>query len=500
MTKTNPKSFRELHLDRDSSGVCPFHHASREEEISTYDPLATGPRIDPWRYYEWLALNHDGPVYKIPSEQHYYMVSGYDEVKAVLYDPETYSSQLYEGRDIPLVLFLSGKSHKRVRGALQPFFTREAVAGYQEKVQKITDDFTEKWIEKGTCDLVSNWSSMISLKVVAQILGLDTSKGNLLRLLKYANAIDRAVFPLGGPGERPTPDMMGQVARPMARELTWASPKIIQLTALIGIKETMALVESIPITVGRNRSPRPNYTGLADGVDAIASLTLTICKQLKQTTAGKPGWQGSVARLRRAVARDHVIYRLAQGMKTDEISLPEIIMACLLVLVGGGSTTASLLETMVITLAQNPRFIPYLRAHPEAQSPFIEELLRIYPSLARTLRRTTQDVELGGTHLPAGSQLILLNGAANVDPKKFPEPWSFLPGRSGQKHHLAFGRGVHYCLGAHLARLEAACALRSLLEKADHIGIDDRHPPEFIVNRDTGIYGFESLWVKTEQR
>ncbi|MFM8601618.1 MAG: cytochrome P450 [Actinomycetota bacterium] len=131
----------------------------------------------------------------------------------------------------------------------------------------------------------------------------------------------------------------------------------------------------------------------------------------------------------------------------------------------GGESTASLLGTAVTLLATDTALQQRLREEPHLLGAFIEETLRLEPPFRAHYRHVLTDTELGGVALPAGSLVLLLWGAANRDPAHFSEPDAFRLDRPGVKGHLAFGRGLHFCLGAPLARLEAATVLRLLLDR-----------------------------------
>ena len=131
----------------------------------------------------------------------------------------------------------------------------------------------------------------------------------------------------------------------------------------------------------------------------------------------------------------------------------------------GGESTASLLGTTVATLATSPELQEQVRARPELLGAFTEEMLRLEPPFRAHHRHVLHDTELAGVALPADSRILLLWGAANRDPDHFEAPDEFRLDRAISKGHLTFGKGLHFCLGAPLARLEATTVLRMLLER-----------------------------------
>src|SRR5947209_618257 len=138
-----------------------------------------------------------------------------------------------------------------------------------------------------------------------------------------------------------------------------------------------------------------------------------------------------------------------------------------------GESTASLLGSAAWILADRPEVQRRLRENPELLSGFIEETLRFEPPFRGHYRHVCHDTTLAGVELPAGSHLLLMWGAANRDPAHFDAPDEFRLNRTAAKGHLAFGRGVHFCVRAALARLEAQIVLRQVLEHTTWIEATD---------------------------
>jgi cytochrome P450 len=146
----------------------------------------------------------------------------------------------------------------------------------------------------------------------------------------------------------------------------------------------------------------------------------------------------------------------------DALSESELISTVTLLLVAGHETTRSLIGGGALALLRHPGQLAVLREHPELTGQAVEEMLRYDPSVQLVVRYALRDAQVGGTAIPAGSSILLLLGAANRDETVFPDPDRFEVGRDAHRH-LAFGHGIHFCLGAPLARLEATVALRCLL-------------------------------------
>jgi cytochrome P450 family 144 len=138
-----------------------------------------------------------------------------------------------------------------------------------------------------------------------------------------------------------------------------------------------------------------------------------------------------------------------------------------------GESTASLLGSAAWILADRADIQKQVRENPAMLSAFIEEALRYEPPFRGHYRHVWRDTTLGGVAVPANAHLLLMWGAANRDPAHFEAPDEFRLDRIGAKGHVTFGKGVHFCVGAALARLEAQVVLRMLLERTSWIDAID---------------------------
>lgn len=138
-----------------------------------------------------------------------------------------------------------------------------------------------------------------------------------------------------------------------------------------------------------------------------------------------------------------------------------------------GESTASLLGSAAWILTDRPAIQRQLRENQELLGAFIEETLRFEPPFRGHYRHVWRDTTLGGVEVPANSHLLLMWGAANRDPVHFEAPNEFRLDRAAAKSHLSFGKGVHFCVGAALARLEASIVLGMLLERTTWIDAAD---------------------------
>ncbi|GAB3019275.1 cytochrome P450 [Mycobacterium bourgelatii] len=183
--------------------------------------------------------------------------------------------------------------------------------------------------------------------------------------------------------------------------------------------------------------------------------------------------------------QDNLLGELATACASGELDSLTANLMMVTLFAAGGESTASLLGSAVWMLASRPDIQRQVRENPGLLGPFIEETLRFEAPFRGHYRHVRNATSLGGVELPAHSHLLLLWGAANRDPSQFDNPDEFRLDRPGGKGHLSFGRGVHFCVGAALARLEAQIVLRQLLDRTSMIEVADVGPwlPSIFVRR-----------------
>jgi cytochrome P450 family 150 subfamily A5 len=158
--------------------------------------------------------------------------------------------------------------------------------------------------------------------------------------------------------------------------------------------------------------------------------------------------------------------------------LPEVIDVVRVaanVFAAGQETTVRLLGTALQLLGDRADLQQLLRDRPELIADFVEETLRIESPVKGDFRLARRPASVGGVDVPAGATVMVLNGAANRDPRHFDEPAEFRVERGNSREHLAFGRGVHSCPGGPLARLETQVSIERLLGRTSNIAISEEH-------------------------
>ncbi len=168
---------------------------------------------------------------------------------------------------------------------------------------------------------------------------------------------------------------------------------------------------------------------------------------------------------RRRDPQDDVISLLATAEAGGELTEDDLVATCGLLLVAGFETTVNLIGNAVAALRRDSEAWSQLVSDPGLAEAAAEETLRFDPPVQMTVRFAREDAELDGHRLPKATVVAVLLAAANRDPAAYADPDRFRLDRQGEPEHLAFSSGIHYCLGAPLARLEGARALRALVER-----------------------------------
>ena len=207
---------------------------------------------------------------------------------------------------------------------------------------------------------------------------------------------------------------------------------------------------------------------LGDALTVLLSPTDTTnaLERAQQASDTVVGMLGEVVATKQRKPDDRLVSALIAARDGDHrLTRQELLSTIFQLIVAGHDTTASLIGNSVVALLRHPEQLAVLRAHPEQIPPAVEELLRYdAPVPHSTFRYALDEVELGGVTIPAGAQVIISLASANRDTSRCPSGEA-LDISAADTHHLAFGHGIHYCLGAGLARLEAQLALGSLLAR-----------------------------------
>jgi cytochrome P450 len=212
------------------------------------------------------------------------------------------------------------------------------------------------------------------------------------------------------------------------------------------------------------------------GLDADEGLKRSA--EYHAVTGEMSGYLADMIRQRRAAPADDLLTRLIEAeVDGERPTHDEILGFFQLLIVGGQETTTNLINNAILCLVEHPEELARLRAAPERLPAAIEEVLRYRSPLQWTMRTPKHAVTLGGQTIPAGKLVLPVIGAANHDGRYFRDPGRFDITREPNPH-LAFGHGIHACLGAPLSRLESRIALADLLSRLESLRLASDAPWE----------------------
>lgn len=192
--------------------------------------------------------------------------------------------------------------------------------------------------------------------------------------------------------------------------------------------------------------------------------------------------------LRRTAADDDSLLGLLKAaIDAEEMTHDEAVIVLVQLVGAGGESTAGLIGNAARHLADHPDLQRQVRADPDLLDRFLDESLRLESPFRGHYREVKGPCELAGVELVAGDRLLLMWSAANRDPDKFDDPDTFSLDRPASRSHLAFGKGIHFCVGSALARLEATAALQLLLQNSSWIAVDNDNAavwvPSYFIRR-----------------
>jgi cytochrome P450 len=252
-------------------------------------------------------------------------------------------------------------------------------------------------------------------------------------------------------------------------------------------------IEIIAEMLGIPRDETPRLHAFADAATKLLTSTAPGWHDFHTATTGLREFEDYIAahieRLRRNGADDSILSAVLQD---SDLTETEVRMFAALLLGAGFITTAHAFGNAVVALVGHPDQLARLQAHPEGWPNAVEEVLRYDSVFQVGVRVATETLEIDGQTVREGSPVYLLGGGANRDPAVFERPDEFDATRVNARDHIAFGSGIHVCLGAPLARMELQIGLQTLFERFPAITLAG----EPILNDSTLLHGIKSLPVK----
>jgi hypothetical protein len=375
---------------------------------------------DPFPAY--AALRAEEPV-MFDERIGYWVVTRYDDIKAVFEDWETFSSE-------------NAQAPVRERGAEAKRIMEEGgFTAYSGLSARVPPEHTR--IRK----VVAKAFTPRRYKALEPAI-----RANVVRLLEQMLARD---------------DHTGDLVRDLAYDV----PTITILTL-----------------IGADVSQVDTYKRWSDSRAAMTWGDLSDEEQVPHAHNLVDYWQECLRLVAEAHAteRDSLVGDLVRMQaEGDPITDHEIASICYSLLFAGHETTTTLISNALRVLLSHPDQWHQVVENPKLVAGAIDEVLRFSPSIVGWRRRATQDAVIAGVSIPQGADILLLMGSANRDDTRFPDPDVFDVSRANAREHLAFGYGIHYCLGNLLAKLQAKVAVEEVARLAPGLRIVDPDAIEY---------------------
>ncbi len=343
------------------------------------------------------------------------------------------------------------------------------------------------WDEEGGSWVVSRYADVVALLRDPRLSAARTAPRDADDMMAAAaRALSRQMLFLDPPDHTRLRGLINkaftprrvEVLRPLIQELV--DDLLDRVAAAGGMDVAADFAFPLPAIViagmlGVPPEDRDQLKGWSYDFGALISGTSLSEEQATQAQRGvmsMVGYFAEIADQRRADPRDDLLSALlAAEEQGDRLSTEELLVNCLLLFAAGHGTTTHLIVNSVLALLAHPDQLARLRADPALIVGGIDELLRFDGPVQVTGRGVTEDLEIAGTRVAAGQHVTMVLGAANRDPLQFSEPDQLDLSRRDIRH-VAFGHGIHFCLGAALARLEGQIALGTLVGRFPTLRLD----------------------------
>lgn len=361
-------------------------------------------------HQRWRWLRENDPVHWCEPSG-FWLVSKFDDVVHVSKNPQTFCS----GKGVlpanPAKLLLIDDDeprHTQLRRLVNRGFTPRMVKKLEGAFRVITTEAIDRVAARGECDFVEAISVPLPLELIAEMIGIR--KGDRDRFHRWSDAMILAQGRFGDP------EVMARAGQASAEYAAYV----------------MEIIED------RRKNPRDDLISLLIG-------------------AADEGILGDAADHDEDAQDEH--FRAArEGLGNDEL-----FMFCILLLVAGNETTRNGISAGMQLLIEYPDERRKLVEDPSKIPAACEEMVRVHSPVRSFLRTATRDTELHGKRIAEGEQVLLIYGSANRDEEAFEAPEEFRVERN--PHHVAFGIGNHFCLGANLARMEMRVAFSEVLRR-----------------------------------
>ncbi|WP_254407703.1 cytochrome P450 [Streptomyces sp. GMY02] len=377
-------------------------------------------------------MRETGPVQRIvgPDGRPVWIVTRYDDVRQALADPRLSLDKRhslpgsYRGFALPPaldanLLNMDPPDHTRIRRFVTQAFTARRTETLREPIRRTADELLDAIAPDRQADLIASYAAPLPITVICELLGVPTGHRRDFREWTDALVAPDPARPEGM--KQAVGSMLGFFTELLAHKR--AEPGDDLLSALIAARDRSA--------------------------DTAEDVT--------RDGTGPADTAGLAAEGRRATE--------------DRLSEDELMSLAFLILFAGYENTVQLIGNATLALLRHPDQLAALRADPGRTAAAVEELVRYDgPALLAIRRFPVEDLVIGGVTVPAGETVLLSLASANRDPHRFPDADRLDLDRD-TAGHLALGHGIHYCLGAPLARLETEIALTALLERFPRLAL-----------------------------
>ena len=410
--------------------------------LEGFTPFSEAAQQCPHLYYR--AMQQQAPVFHVEGTD-LYMISRHEMITPILRDTKTFSNRFGSAGEmprgdvvkritevlatgwaqVPTMLTVDPPDHTRFRGTVAPYFTPKRMAELRGPVEAIVDRLIDGLPADGVCDFVTAFAVPVPIEAIAVVLNVP-------------------------------PDRMADFKR-------WSDDSVANIGTVITDDRRVEAYRGI-VEFQHYFAPQLEHRRSAPQGDLMTSLV-----QAEIDADPAPGAAPDAPVAKRPLVMAEMLSILQQ------------------LLVAGNETTTKALTEGVMLLATHPEVWQRLQADPAGYAPLVtEEVLRLSTPTQGMFRLATRDVELEGVHIPKGSRIVLVYSGANRDPNVWgDDPDRFDPDRPNLKDHLAFGKGIHFCLGAPLSRVEMQVAFERLARRVDRFDLVDgaelRYHPSFML-------------------
>ncbi|WP_232066714.1 cytochrome P450 [Mycobacterium parmense] len=284
------------------------------------------------------------------------------------------------------------------------------------------------------------------------------------------------------------PELVARRMRSLEHEVRSLSTTLVKQALGDGRFDFMSAIGNVvPITVVakligfRDVDPMQLLEAAFDSTRMIGgTMSLGELNSLVARTETIEAWISDQIARTAAADEDGILLAVRRALDAGTLHMGEATIILHTLLSAGGESTTSLLGNAVRILAEDPELQQRLRENPQELAPFIEETLRLESPFRQMMRSVPHDTTLGGIDIASGSTVLLFFAAGNRDPAQFDHPDGIDLGRASPKRHLAFGHGIHFCVGAALARIEAHAVLSTILEQTRDFSLDADYAPRWV--------------------